>query len=252
MHAPLCQATADRPAEAGRQVRTVAVFGLVHGGFHGAWCWEHLVPELANRGHDSVAMDLPVDVPDATLADYVEAVVDALAPVTEPVVLVGHSMGGLVIPHVADRRPVSRLVFICAMFANLPDPPLGVELPSITQATFDSSLLTIDDQVTTISPEAAVAAFFGDCDPAVAEWAADQLRPQGRAPATPLVAPWPAVRSSVIVCTDDRSRDYQSLVVAPRLAVEAIELPGGHSPFLSRPAALADVLDRIAQEVRTG
>jgi hypothetical protein len=54
------------------------------------------------------------------------------------------------------------------------------------------------------------------------------------------------VPSSVITCTDDRSRDFTRLVVAPRLGVEPIELPGGHSPFLSRPAALADVLAGLA------
>jgi pimeloyl-ACP methyl ester carboxylesterase len=224
----------------------MATFGLVHGGFHGGWCWDRLIPELAARGHEAVAMDMPIDDADATLSDYVASVVDALAAVEEPVVLVGHSMGGLVIPHVAATRPVERMVFICAMFANVPEPAPGQVIPEVERLAFDASLLTVDAGFTTISPANAVASFFPDCDPAEAEWAASQLRPQGHAPAKPLVAPWPDVPSSVIVCTDDRGRDYQRLVVAPRLGVEAIELPGGHSPFLSRPAALADVLDELA------
>ena len=55
----------------------MATFALVHGGFHGAWCWERLIPFLVERGIDAVAMDLPSDDPDATLSDYVIAVVDA-------------------------------------------------------------------------------------------------------------------------------------------------------------------------------
>jgi hypothetical protein len=106
--------------------------------------------------------------------------------------------------------------------------------------------LTVDDRVTKISPERAAAAFYSDCQPADVEWAVERLRPQNHAPATPLVAPWPDVASSVITCTDDRSRDFTKLVVAPRLGVEPIELPGGHSPFLSRPGALADVLVELA------
>jgi pimeloyl-ACP methyl ester carboxylesterase len=226
----------------------MATFGLVHGGFHGAWCWDRLIPRLEARGHDAVAMDLPSDDPDATLADYVAAVVDALAPVPAPVVLVGHSMGGLVIPHVARKRPVSRLVFICAMFdGNLPEPPLGVVLPAVERPAFDASLLTIDERVTRISPDAAGDAFFPDCDADDVAWAVAQLRPQGHAPAFPLVAPWPEVPSSVIVGTDDRGTEYTRKMIAPRLGVEPIELPGGHSPFLARPEALAEVLDQLVR-----
>lgn len=224
----------------------MSTFGLVHGGFHGAWCWERVIASLAARGHAAVAMDLPSDDPDATLSDYVAAVVDALVAVEEPVILVGHSMGGLVIPHVARFRSVARLVFICAMFDNLPAPEPGAELSDVTRSEFDMSTLAVDGRVTKISAAGAVAAFYGDCDPADAEWAVAQLRPQSHAPATPLVAPWPDVPSSVITCTDDRSRDFTRRVVAPRLGVEPIELPGGHSPFLSRPDELANVLVDLA------
>ena len=164
-------------------------------------------------------------------------------------ILVGHSMGGLVIPHVARVRPVARLVFICAMFDNLPAPAPGAGLPDVARSAFDMSSLTVDDRVTSISAERAAVAFYGDCDPADVEWATARLRPQSHAPATPLVAPWPDVPSSVITCTDDRSRDFTRLVVAPRLGVEPIELPGGHSPFLSRPEALADILVKLARPV---
>jgi pimeloyl-ACP methyl ester carboxylesterase len=195
-------------------------------------------------------MDLPSDDPDATLADYVAAVVDALAGVESPLILVGHSMGGLVIPHVARMRPVSRLVFICAMFDNLPEPPPGVVIPAVDRAAFDRNLLTVDSGLTRISPEAAAEAFFPDCEPADVAWAVGLLRPQGHAPATPLVAPWPDVPVSVIVGADDRGTDYTKRVVAPRLGVEPIELPGGHSPFLARPDVLAAVLHQLAGDNR--
>jgi pimeloyl-ACP methyl ester carboxylesterase len=195
-------------------------------------------------------MDMPVDDPDATLSDYVSAVVEALADVDEPVVMVGHSMGGLVIPHVPRFRPVSRLVFVCAMFDNLPSPPSGQELPDVPPSVIDMSVIHFDGQVSRISPAGAADRFFGHCDPADVEWAVAKLRPQGRAPATPLVAPWPDVPSSVIFTTEDRSRnpEYSRLVAAPCLGVEPIELPGDHSPFLSYPDELAAVLHDLASE----
>ena len=165
--------------------------------------------------------------------------------------LVGHSMGGLVIPHVAHRRPVERMVFICAMYDNLPEPAPGVEIPDIDRLNFDMSLLTVDESFTTVDRDGAKGAFFPDCSPADAEWAVAQLRPQGHAPAIALEAPWPDVPSTIIVTTDDRGTEHTRKCVAPLLGVEPIELPGGHSPFLSRPAHLADVLDDLTSDVRT-
>jgi pimeloyl-ACP methyl ester carboxylesterase len=229
------------------EVTGMATFGLVHGGFHGGWCWDRLILELEARGHDAVAMDMPIEDPDATVSDYVDAVVRALTPVDEPVILVGHSLGGLIIPHVARVRPVSRLVFLCAMVENLPG---GSDEPDpVPMSHMDMSVLRFDGQLTAISPEGAREAFFGDCDPADVESALSRLKPQGAAIATPLVAPWPDVPSSMITTTDDRSHnpEYDRLVTGPRLGVEPIELPGDHSPFRSRPAALADVLADLAR-----
>ena len=79
------------------------------------WCWERLTPYLVERGHDAVAMDLPSDDPDATLSDYVTVVVDVLAQVDGPVVLVGHSMAGMVVPYVPKLLAVSRVVLVCPM-----------------------------------------------------------------------------------------------------------------------------------------
>jgi pimeloyl-ACP methyl ester carboxylesterase len=224
----------------------MATFGLVHGGFHGAWCWERLIPLLTERGHDAVAMDLPSDDPEATLADYVTAVVDALAGIDRPVVIVGHSMGGMVIHHVPRFRPVSRMVFVCPMVDAAGDDPPD-ELPGVPVSLTDMSTITFDGQVSRISPAGAVDAFYGRCEPADAEWAIAQLRPQSRAPAFPLVAPWPDVPSSLIVCTHDRARnpEYLRRVIAPRLGVTPIELPADHSPFLSMPHELADGLDEL-------
>src|SRR5438105_2084635 len=86
----------------------MATFALVHGAFCGAWCWEQVRPRLEGRGHVVVAMDLPCDQPSAGCVRYAKTVIDSLAKHPEPVVLVGHSLGGLTIPLVAAARPVER------------------------------------------------------------------------------------------------------------------------------------------------
>src|SRR3954470_22180640 len=89
-------------------------FVLVHGAWHGAWCWEALLPELGERGVEALAVDLPSDDPDAGLADYAATVLEAVGA-REDVVLVGHSLGGITIPLVAAQRPVRALAFVCAL-----------------------------------------------------------------------------------------------------------------------------------------
>jgi hypothetical protein len=81
----------------------MSLFCLVHGAFLGAWCWDLLIPELEARGHEAVAMDLPLEDPDAGAVRYAEEVLQALQGAGDDVVLVGHSMSGLFIPH--RRQP---------------------------------------------------------------------------------------------------------------------------------------------------
>src|SRR5260370_14051399 len=76
-------------------------FALVHGAYHGAWCWDLLRRELERDGHSTSAVDLPCDDPDAGAERYADVVVRAIPKRSAGVVLVGHSLAGLTIP-VAD------------------------------------------------------------------------------------------------------------------------------------------------------
>ncbi len=100
----------------------MTAFALVHGGWHGGWCWQLVQAELAARGHTSVAPDLPITDPAAGAVAYADAVLAALP--AEPVVLVAHSLAGLVAPLVAAAAPVRRVVYLAAM---LPEPGRSVD-----------------------------------------------------------------------------------------------------------------------------
>src|SRR4029077_18755248 len=95
--------------------------GLVHGAYHGAWCWDFLRPELERLGHRVTAMDMPISDPTLGAADYARAVADAIPPGSEPIV-VGHSMAGIVIPLIAGLVRVRRLISRAGI---LPEPGLS-------------------------------------------------------------------------------------------------------------------------------
>jgi pimeloyl-ACP methyl ester carboxylesterase len=80
-------------------------FGLIHGAGLGAWCWEQVISELAARGHEATAVDLPLNDPTTGASGFTDMVLEAFAGVHD-LLLVGHSISGLIIPIVAARRPV--------------------------------------------------------------------------------------------------------------------------------------------------
>jgi alpha-beta hydrolase superfamily lysophospholipase len=79
----------------------MVTFGLVHGAYHGSWCWEKLAPQLEHRGHQVLTVDLPGEDPDAGAAEYAVAALTAFANAGDDLVVVGHSLGGLTIPLIA-------------------------------------------------------------------------------------------------------------------------------------------------------
>jgi pimeloyl-ACP methyl ester carboxylesterase len=226
---------------------------LVHGSYHGAWCWDRLRPELEALGHRVITMDLPITAPGLGAADYAQTIVDALEGFESPV-LVGHSMAGLIIPLVAARRQVRRLVFLAAF---LPKPDLSINEQRAAEPIdgrippSSSEWTDLGDGVWMVGPKTATELFFHDAPPEVARWATERLRPQSYAvmnEVTPLDT-WPEVESRTIVCADDRALNPSWFRAASRdrLGVEAVEIGGSHSPFLTRPGELARLLDSFLE-----
>jgi pimeloyl-ACP methyl ester carboxylesterase len=224
----------------------MSTFGLVHGGGFGAWCWERVMPELAARGHHVATVDLTPDDWGAGATRCAAVVADALAWIDD-LVLVGHSLAGLIIPLVAAERPVRRLVFLHAL---LPRPgqsvvdQLGTEPDMFNAEMFAVQRPFWEDE------EVANRFLLHDCTPQVAHDAFRRLRPEpgvlGRE-VTPLQT-WPQARCAYIVCTGDRTATpaWARRAARERLGVEPIEIASGHCPFLSRPRELAEALVRCA------
>jgi len=226
----------------------MTTFGLVHGAFHGSWCWERLTEVLESRGHRVLTVDLPCEDPEAGASEYADAAVKAFSGAAEDMVVVGHSLAGLTIPVIATRRPVSRLIFLCAMLprpGRALDAVMGDE-PDMTLPGPAGGAYATADGSTHWHPEAAAAYFFSDCPPEVTEWAVPRLRGQFwkiTGEVTPLRA-WPAVPCSAIIGSRDLviNPDWSRRVTPSVLGVRPAELDCGHSPFFSAPALLADAI----------
>lgn len=236
-------------------------FVLVHGAWHGAWCWSTTADLLAGRGHRVTALDLPSHGDDGTppaavtLADYADRVIAALDAIDGPVVLVGHSMGGIVISTVAEARPakIDRLVYLTAFLL-----PNGASLLDVALRDSDSlatpNLIVRSDQgIIDVDRDAVDTIFYADCERDVVARARALLRPSPLAPfATPLTLTddgYGAVRRFYVACSRDRAitpaAQRGMLAAMPCEAVH--ELDTDHSPFFSQPDRLLAVLDAIVR-----
>jgi pimeloyl-ACP methyl ester carboxylesterase len=209
----------------------MATFALIHGGGDVGWSWHLVERELRARGHDTVAPDLPIEDADATLLDHAQVVIDAIGDRRE-VIVVGHSAGGYVAPIVAERAKADRLILVAAM---IPKP--GETAGEMFAATGWRMPRNEDPS--------DLAVFYHDVDPALAAEAMSKERREAGADEPWPLAAWPDVPTHFIVCRNDRFFDADWLrgVVRDRLGIEPDELDSGHTPALSHPDALVELME---------
>ena len=240
----------------------MATFVLVHGAFHGAWCWERLTPLLESEGHAVIARDLPGAGDDSTpwrevtLEGYGRAVTALMDEVDERVVLVGHSMGGIAISRAAELRPekVRYLVYLAADLLRAGESVMDVfareeNADSLALANFVS---LEDGGLATTTEEGWRPAYFTDVSDDDMAWIRPRLRPQAVAPLTePMVTTperWGSVPRAFIETAGDRALNLatQRLMQAGSPCDPVITLQTSHSPFVSAPGQLAQALLRFA------
>lgn len=236
----------------------MADFVLVHGAWHGGWCWRKLVRELEALGHRASAPDLPGHGGDTTPHDridvqaYTDRVCDTIDDCPGDVVLVGHSLGGLTISQVAEHRHdrLRSLVYLAA-FVPLTGGTIA-ETTQIVSSGIQASVTPSPDGLSSVfDGERAREVFYGDCSEQDVQWARERLCPQ----------PMQVFRS-VLQLSEERfgsvPRDYivclrdEALTVAgqERMAERGFRnvyrLDRSHSPFLSAPQELAKILGEVA------
>jgi pimeloyl-ACP methyl ester carboxylesterase len=237
---------------------------LVHGAFHGAWCWAGLQAELDRRGVPSFAVDLPghgVSLDPLTDlhgdAQSVSRVLERLGG--DEVVLVGHSYGGAVISQADLGGRVSRLVYLAALVPDVGEDPAAL-MATLPRPVREPAAAGGDDrQVRTLfvrqpdgtigpDPDLGPPVFYNTCEPPSVAAAVARLCPQRAAtfkqPATR--ANWRAVPSTFVRCLRDRAVPLAAQDQMAERCADVLSIDTDHSPFLCAPGELADLLAPLA------
>jgi pimeloyl-ACP methyl ester carboxylesterase len=219
-----------------------AAFVLIHGGGASSWDWHLVAPLLRERGHEVVAVDLPIEDDANGIGEYADAVVAAIGGRTN-LVVVAHSLGGFTAPVVCPRVPVEPMVLIAAMIP-LPGESMGEWWSSTGHTSQVSVPMDTEEQI--------IDAFMHDLPPELVKEALAHERDQAGGKwnePSPLEA-WPDVPTRSLLCRDDHCfpPEFMRPVVLERLGIVADEIDGSHSVHLGRPVEVADRLHRYWTE----
>ena len=234
---------------AGIAVSAAASIVLVHGNFVDGSGWERVYRILKKDGHAvSVAQ-----IPNISLRGDVAATKQLVAAQSGPVLLVGHSYGGVVITEAGNDAKVAGLVYIAAFApdegesvnALISNPPPGAPLPPI---------LPPQDGFLFLDKARFAASFAGDVEPEQAAFMADSQLPAnvealGGAVSHPA---WKTKPSWYLVATEDKMIPPEAQrSMAKRAGATVVEAKGSHAIYVSQPAAVATLIERAAKTLKT-
>jgi pimeloyl-ACP methyl ester carboxylesterase len=210
---------------------------LVHGAWYGAWCWDPVVEELQQRGVTVDAVELLL----TGFADDVSLAKDATEAMGPDAIVVGHSYGGLVISEAAIGVPsVRHLVYVAALMCE------AGEDSSVILANYGSPLIdsvTVTETAVTVDPARARQLFYGDSDEEKAKELIAKFRPMPLEQMIQRSEPaWKSIPSTYVVCTNDRAISPEAQRWMASRAGEVVEIHTDHSPFVTQPQFLADVV----------
>jgi pimeloyl-ACP methyl ester carboxylesterase len=217
---------------------------LVHGGFVDGSGWQGVHAVLTRDGYEVIVVQNPT----VTLADDVLVTKRAIAAAKHPVVLVGHSYGGVVITEAGNDRKVAALAYIAAFAPDagesvqtlIANPPPGAAVPPI---------LPPQDGFLFLDRAKFAASFAADVDPALAQFMADSQVPWGVEAAGGKVttAAWRSKPSHYLVASDDHMiPPHAQRQMAQRAGAQVVETAGSHAVYVSHPAEVAQLIAQAA------
>ncbi len=237
----------------------MSTYILVHGAWHGAWCWHKVVSLLEKEGHTVIAVDLPghgtdkTPTAEVTLQSYVDSVCNTIDAQQEPVLLVGHSMGGGIITQTAEERPdkIKNLFYLTAFLPSNGE-SMGQLFQSDTESLLPSNIeMSTDQSYMTLRRESLKETFYEDCSDDDFALTMALLVPQAIAPfAQPINTSeekFGRIPRIYIECRRDKilTPTFQKRSYTALPCRKVIALDTGHAPFFSAPEELARQLTSL-------
>lgn len=225
----------------------MSAYVLIHGAWHGGWCWYKVIARLRRAGYRASAPDLPSLGRDRTalvqvsLQTWTESVCRALEAEADPVILVGHSRAGAVISQAAEALPekIRTLVYLAGYL--LPNgESVSHRAKEDNESLIAPNMLISPDRRSSSLRDAAVRdALYGDCAEEDVVLAQSLLAPEALAPLkTPIRVSeerFGRVRRVYIECLRDRavSLGEQRKMASALPCEQVISMDTDHSPFFS-------------------
>lgn len=231
----------------------MSTFVLIHGGWHGGWCWYKVVSCLERQGHTVVAPDLPSHGRDKTptrsvsFQTYVDSVCSVLDAQAEPVILAGHSMGGAIITQVAEHRPgkIRLLVYVSAALLSDGQSVLSIVEDDAAGLVLPNVVFNEDRSIATLREASLKELFYADCPDEDIALAKTLLVPQATAPLSAPVHTTPQrfgqVPRAYVECLQDKalSPAAQKRMYSALPCRRVVSMGTSHFPFFSAPGELA-------------
>ncbi|KXY40579.1 alpha/beta hydrolase [Bacillus cereus] len=235
----------------------MSTYVLVHGAWQGKWAWDLVKPQLEAFGHTVITLDLPGSGKDTTpsqnitLDSYVNAVTATIDQQNEKVILVGHSMGGIVITQTAELIPnkIDKLVYLCAFLPQNGE-SLGSKLDGEAGPQFS---INENDMTAELIPELIEQTFLNATEDGSIKGASfNQMRPQPLGPFQKELKiseeNFGTVNRIYIETTLDRAIpiDFQRRMNTETTCTKIITLEADHSPFFSKTTELVNCLNELS------
>lgn len=229
---------------------------LIHGAWHGAWCWYKVLPLLKRFGHEVIAPDLPglgkdiTPIDQISLESWTESICEILDAQPNPVVLVGHSRGGIILSAAAEKCPqkIARLVYVTAGLVRDGESLRQLLVEDGTSLLLPNLVIADDGISLTVKEEALKAVFYGECPEEDIALARLLLRPEPRGPTgTPIHITeenFGSVPRFYIECLRDKAipQSLQKKMYSALPCQKVITIDTDHSPFFSAPQRLVECL----------